>query len=373
VFLVAFAWATWIYRAVVFIGIAALVYAFFIKAVGVLLFIVEVVWFLLMPLWSEVKLWPALLAAPPHGAVPGTHARRRSRVRRSALLAGALALLVVLPWPTRQSASGLLRPVEVFPIHAPAGAQVVRLPWASGSHVGAGQMLIELSSPELRLRWSRAQARLERVRWEAGAAGVNAEQRQNLRTLQQDEATARAELASVRAEMDLYAPTAPFDGVLRDVEPDLGPGVWVGKRERLAVLVKGGAWQVETYLDEDAVRRIAVGDEARFFSDGAAAPVVALRVTGIDRDASAVLPSGQLAAQHGGSVIARETRETHDRPGQLVPDRAVFRVTLAADNETAGLTRQSWRGHVVIDGRWEAPALIFLRSALVVVWREFGF
>lgn len=363
--LIAFAYATWLYRLLVFLGIAALVYAFFIKAVGVLLFIVEIAWFVVLPVWSEVKMWPGLLrsAASAAGSAPA----RRTRARRSAGLGLLLVALVLVPWPTRSTSSGLLKPVEVFPVHAPAGAQLVALPWADGARVSAGQTLMELSSPELRLRWARAQAQLAQVRWESNAAGVNVDQRNNLQTLAQRERTAHAELDSVRAEMSLYVPTAPFDGVLRDVEPELKPGVWVSSRERLALLVKDGAWQVETYLDEDAVRRIAVGDTARFFTDGFSGPTLHLTVTSIDSDATRALRDGQLASAFGGSVATR------DKDGLWVPERAVYRVTLKGDNSLGSLASQSWRGRVVIDGRWESPALIFLRSALVVMWRELGF
>lgn len=365
--LILFAYVTWIYRLVVFLGIAALVYAFFIKAVGVLLFIVEIGWFVLLPFWNEVKLWPGLLAK--EGQPTGFLAllRHGPRVRRSAWLAGVLALLFVLPWPTRQAASGSLKPVEIFPIYAPAGAQVVTLPWAEGSAVGKDSILLELTSPELQLRWRRAQTRLERLRWQASSAGVNAEQRQNMQVLEQEENTAQAELASVQADMALYVPTAPFAGILRDLQPDLKPGVWVGNRERLGVLVKTDRWQVETYLDEDAVNRIKVGDQARFFTDGLEGPVLSLVVSAIDQDASRVLPNAQLAAQVGGSIM---TREKH---GQLVPERAVYRVTLSVESDVGNLAQQSWRGHVVIHGRWEAPGLTFLRAAMVLVWRELGF
>jgi putative peptide zinc metalloprotease protein len=365
--LILFAYAAWIYRLVVFLGIAALVYAFFIKAVGVLLFIVEIGWFVLLPFWNEVKLWPALLAK--EGQPTGFLAllRHGPRVRRSAWLAGLLVLLFVVPWPTRQAASGSLKPAEIFPVYAPAGAQVVSLPWSEGGVVKEGAILLELTSPELQLRWRRAQTRLERLRWQASSAGVNAEQRQNLQVLEQDEQTAQAELANVQAEMALYVPTAPFAGILRDLQPDLKPGQWVGNRERLGVLVKTDRWQVETYLDEDAVNRIKEGDQARFFTDGLEGPVLSLTVSAIDQDASRVLPNAQLAAQVGGSIM---TREKH---GQLVPERAVYRVTLRVENDVGSLAQQSWRGHVVIHGRWEAPGLTFVRSAMVLVWRELGF
>jgi putative peptide zinc metalloprotease protein len=365
--LILFAYATWIYRLVIFLGIAALVYAFFIKAVGVLLFIVEIGWFVLLPLWSEVKMWPGLLKKDGQPAGLRALLRNQSRARRSAWLAALLLLLFVLPWPTRQSSSGSLKPAEIFPIHAPAGAQVVKLPWVDGSTVRAGQLLLELTSPELQLRWQRAQARVQRLRWQVSASGVNAEQRQNMPVLAQEENTALAELANVQAEMALYAPIAPFDGVLRDLGPDLKPGQWVSSRERLGVLVQTQRWQVETFLDEDAVNRIEVGDKARFYTDGLEGPVLTLSVRAIDRDASRVLSNGQLASQVGGTVMTRE------KQGQLIPDRAVYRVTLSVDSEMGLLAQQSWRGHVVIHGRWEAPGMVFLRSALVLIWRELGF
>jgi putative peptide zinc metalloprotease protein len=364
--LILFAYATWIYRLVVFLGIAALVYAFFIKAVGVLLFIVEIGWFVLLPFWNEVKLWPALVKHDGQPAGLRALLRQQPRARRSAWLAGLLLLLFVLPWPTRQAASGSLKPAEIYPIHAPAGAQVVTLPWAEGSLVPAGQPLLELTSPELQLRWQRALARLVSLRWQVSAAGVNAEQRQNMPVLAQEESKARAELANVQAEMALYVPTAPFAGVLRDLDPDLKPGVWVGQRERLGVLVNTQRLQVETYLDEDAVHRIQLGDQARFFVDGLEGPVLKLVVSAIDQDAARVLPNGQLAAQVGGSIMTREKR------GQLVPERAIYRVTLRVEGDPGALTQQSWRGLVVIHGQWEAPGLAFVRSAMVLIWRELG-
>lgn len=355
--LIAFAWVTWFYRLVIFIGIAVLVYHFFIKIAGILLFVVEVAWFIARPIWSELKawgeLWPLL--------------RTRSRARRSAVLALAVLLLFVLPWPTRLSASGYLKPPESFQVYAPAGAQVAELPWPQGAQVPQGAVLLKLASPELELRWRRGQARVERLRQQAAAAGVDTLQQQNLQVLQQELTAAEAELASVQAEIERFVPVAPFAGRLQDVDPDLKPGVWVKRQERLATLVRPGTWVVETYLDEDAVRRVQAGDGARFFADGLEGPVLPLTVTAVDQDATRTLGTGMLAVAHGGSVLTR------DKDGALVPERAVYRVTLRADAEPGAFEGHGWRGQVVIRGRWEAPGLSFLRSALTLLWREAGF
>lgn len=366
--LILFAYATWLYRLVVFLGIAVLVYGFFIKAVGVLLFVLELLWFVALPLWREIKLWPALLrqrAGAADGASSWTAWARAWR--RPLLLLGLLLLALLLPWPQRQTSSGLLKPTQVMALYAPAGARLQSLPWAEGAPVAAGQLLLELDSPELQLRQQKAKARLERLRWQASLAGVDQEQRRNLGVLQQEEDTARAELANLQAELAQYRPQAPFKGVLRDINPELQPGTWVARRERLALLVNPQAWQVETWLDEEAVRRIAVGNPGRFRADGLEGPPIALQVLAIDRDATRQLPGAELSLAQGGSIATR------DQQGQHIPEHAVYRVVLQASAPPPGMAAHSWRGQVLIEGEWEAPGLRYARAALVLLWRELGF
>ena len=189
-----------------------------------------------------------------------------------------------------------------------------------------------------------------------------------MQVLQQQEITARTELANVQAELAFYAPRAPFNGVVQNIEPGLKAGVWVSNHERLATLVDPGDWRVETYLDEDDVRRIKVGDGARFYADGDSELNLPLQVAAIEQDSTRQLVSGVLSSAAGGAVL---TREKH---GKLIPERAVYRVSLHSDQRPpASAQQQSWRGHVVINGAWQSPLQGFVRSALVLVWRETGF
>jgi putative peptide zinc metalloprotease protein len=80
-----------------------------------------------------------------------------------------------------------------------------------------------------------------------------------------------------------------------------------------------------------------------------------------------VLNTGMLAADAGGHILTRP------RNDQLVPEHAVYRVTLAVDSPLGSLEGQSWRGHVVVHARWEAPAWHYLRNALAIVVREASF
>jgi len=354
--LILFAWATWLYRLVVFLGIAVLVYHFFVKIVGILLFVVEIIWFIAMPIRHELQAW--------HRRWP--QIRRSRRALLSALVLLALLLLLAVPWPGRLAVSGVLRPAQSWPVFAPGAARVAAFDLREGQMVAAGQTLIRLESRELQLRREALLARLETLRWQAASAGFDAEARTRLQSSQEALATLEAELAGLDEELSRYSPTAPFAGQIRDIDPDLAPGQWLTPQEPFALLA-GHDSLVETYLDEAQVKRIAAGSSARFISDSGSGPMLHLRVTSVDADATRVLGNALLAAQAGGHVLVRPRGE------QLVPEQGIYRVTLAVESPLGALQGRSWRGRVVLDARGEAPALHYLRNLLAILIREASF
>ena len=356
--LILFAWVTWIYRLVVFLGIAVLVYVYFFKLLGIFLFAIEIVWFILWPIRSELKEWRARWAA----------IRRQPRSQLSALLGIGLILLTVVPWPGRISASAVLHPAEVWPVFAPSGARIDHLPFREGDAVPEGASLLRLHVPDLSMRGATLQVKLEQTRWQAAAAGLDDESRKRMLVNEQQLATTKAEVMGWQAEQLLYAPKAPFAGRLRDLAPDLQVGQWVSKKERLALLVKDdGRWLLETWLDESAVQRLQVGDTAIFNTDNVFGPSLKASIESIDKDASRVLPRPELASLAGGHVLTRE------KNNQLIPEQAVYRVTLQPDKLPEQWTHQSWRGQLVLHARWEAPAWRYLRQGLMIMVREVGF
>ncbi|TWC71795.1 HlyD family efflux transporter periplasmic adaptor subunit [Herbaspirillum sp. SJZ099] len=355
--LVLFAYATWIYRLTVFLGIAALVYAFFIKAVGIFPFMIEIGWFVLRPLAQELKAWQTLW--------PAIRSSRRARMSGAAAL--LLLLLLAVPWPARISASALLRPAAQLVLYAPPHAQVRAMPVAEGQHVAAGTTLLELSSDELEGRLRAATARKERLQWQTTSAPFDPEQRAQWLMAQEQLGAAQAEIAAIRADAARYAPVAPFAGVLRDLSPEMRPGVWLSRQEPLARLISDQGLTAVAYLDAEEVSLIKIGDTARFYADAPEGPSAMLEVTGIDRDASRTLPEPELANLFGGAVVVRE------KNGQIYPEGPVYRVTLKVRDAGNTSTQHAWRGTVVLRGRWTVPAWRYLRGALAVVRREAGF
>jgi putative peptide zinc metalloprotease protein len=355
--LIAFAWLTWAYRLFVFLGIAALVYHFFFKAIGILLFLVEIGWFVFGPLWQEIQVWRQ------HWQT----IRNSPRARRNGLAGAVLALFFILPWPSRVTTSGLLQPVAQLAIYAPAHAHLQNWPSADSVRVDAATTPIVMTSPLLELQQRQNAARREGLSWQSAAAGFDPQGRGDWQVLDERLSTAVAEGETVAADAVHYAPPMPFAGRLVDTDPDLRPGDWLGEREFLARLVADGAYQVVTYVDDEEVQRVAVGDRALFVGNGGATPIVHLRVERIDHDASQTLPEAELAAPYGGHVQVR------DKNSVLYPERPAYRVLLAVEGDDTALPQHSWRGSVAIAATWEAPGMRYLRAILRALWRESGF
>ena len=74
-----------------------------------------------------------------------------------------------------------------------------------------------------------------------------------------------------------------------------------------------------------------------------------------------------LAATHGGALLVRERR------GQIVPEQAVYHVTLAPIEAYAPVTPQEQRGHLVIFGEPDAALAGLAKSVAAVIRREAGF
>jgi putative peptide zinc metalloprotease protein len=356
--LIGFAWATWLYRLVLFIGIALLVYHFFFKLLGIVLFVVEILWFILWPICSELRIWRERWP----------DIRQRARGRRSALMLLFLFALLVLPWPGRITASAVLRPQEAWPVFAPAGARVEALPVAHGTLVSEGAQLLTLHLPEIASREQALSVRLDQQRWQAAAAGFDEDMRKRWKVAEQTLVTSEAEWQGLVAERSQFEPLAPYAGHFYRADPDLSPGQWVGKKEALGVLVRQNtSWRVETWLDEDDVARLKVGQHAAFWPDSVTGHMLQLRVAAIDRDAARQLPRRELASVLGGHILTRE------KNGQLVPERAVYRVALDVQDMPKDMQEVSWRGRVVVHADWSSPAVRYLRQALMVFVREAGF
>jgi putative peptide zinc metalloprotease protein len=356
--LIAHAWGTWIYRFFLFLGIAFMVYHLFFKVLGIFMMMVELVWFLGRPIWSEARIW-AKRKDEAHWTVGGLLA-----------LVAALGLLALLlfPWRGQVTASALLEAPRATEIRAAFAARLEVLAVVEGQDVTKGQLLLRFGNPDTAHALEGAEAeitglrlRLDRVAADADSLAVEPVMREALA-----EALARRDLL-VESE-HLLTVTAPHGGIVRDLNPDLEPGQWTRPEgEPLARIVSNSGGQVTAFLEARDLARLEPGAEGTFrFDDPARAPLT-LRLKEVEQTAMKTLADPSQAAAHGGRLPTRTAPD-----GRLVPAEPFYRARLVVEDQGIVVAREEW-GRIALPAERASLAGRFLRHALAVLVRESGF
>ncbi|QWE03737.1 site-2 protease family protein [Polynucleobacter sp. JS-JIR-II-50] len=356
-FILLFAFITWVYRLVVFFGIALLVYHYFFKALGIILFGVELWYFLTRPIWNEFIVWKK------RWSEIGPVVRHRPAYYVSLILLG----LIVIPYDVTINTQGMLKPERSFSVIAFQAAQVLVLPPPIASNVKSGELIMKLDSPELDVKLLKARAKVQTLTKQFGAAGFSADTITQQPIFRDQLQSATEELKGLVAERGRLYATAPFTGSIVDVEPDLFVGEWVPKGMQLVTLIDDEHWVVDCYIDESDLHRIDLGNWGRFVPEAPGLGSVGLSVIAIDRDASKSLLDGSLASSAGGQVLVRQ------QGSKSIPERSIYRVRLKVDGSPGKISTGYLRGAVTIFA-WPKSVLgDVLRGGLATFVREAGF
>jgi putative peptide zinc metalloprotease protein len=351
--LVIFAIATWLYRLVLFIGIALLIYYMFTKMLGILLFVIEIYWFIVSPVRKELMQWW----------------ERREAIKKSkrAKVVGATTIalfaLFVVPVPTKIVTSGIYQPSEIWPITAPGAAKLIHLGARDGDAVRDGQLLLVLQPPDLLTNTLVTEARLALMDWQAQTASQTGSSSQPLALSSKHFKKAVADADQAQKSLQRYYPAAPHDGIYREANPDTQSGQWVAKNEILGYIIGPGPWKVEAWVDEHDRKRLQIGDTATFYGAPLDRPM-RTQIVDIDADSTRQLPNGMLAAPFGGPLVVRQQQ------GNWLPERSIYRITLSIDQKTELPTELMFRGRLSISAAWESVAAPYLKSAISILLRE---
>ncbi|WP_200843876.1 site-2 protease family protein [Pantoea sp. 18069] len=346
-----FAYITWLYRLIVFLGIALAVYFFFFKALGIFLLAVELWWFIAKPVWTEIMVWKKRWPEVP--------------TRNRLLLRGCVVLVIALaafPWSADLKVPGVARAERQQVIYSPQPAQVIEL--QPQGLVEAGHPLAQLDTPDLQARMARTQASVTTLsqqlpRLMGQEQGLDVQQA-TIRRLEEQLAETRA-IEGEAAQLQL---NAEFDGHWRDVDPHLRAGTWVNTRVPLGVLVDPESWVVDTYVDQQQISRITVGAKAQFWPQRWGTPMNAT-VLEIDSTRSQQLPYSMLDARHGGTIAT----QPHEK--ESLPVQPLYRVRLTLEDAPAQMRELRGMAHI----RAERSSWLWhvLQNGLAVVIRESGF
>lgn len=351
-FMVVFAWAVWLYRFILFLGIALLVYYFFFKLAGIILMAVELAWFIGRPIWREMQEW--------HRRREHFHWNPRLIMTLSTL--GLILLLVAIPRPHLMLLPATLQVSAAHTLYPSSGARLQQVLVNTADRVEAEQALIQLESPTLQKRLALALTAVATA--EENVLRLNADRsgRDQLRVAEQRLAEANSRLQAVKALQQQLTLRSPAAGKVYDIQPDLHPGRWLNEGQPLLRVVSEG-YQVQAFVEAADLDTLDTDAQAYFHADDPSMAAVPLTFKQLDQHASTTLPDGYLASTNNGPLAVRDEK--------LQPEKALYRVHYVAAT-ALGAPR-------IVNGRvrlWSKPRSHLSRTwrhLLAILQRETGF
>ena len=355
--LIAYAFATWIYRFFLFLGIAVLVYAFFFKLLGMFLFAVEIFWFIGLPIAREGGEWWRRRAA---------FRPNRNLILTGIFLAGGVGALVI-PWQTTIAVPAILQATGRAHVYAPRAARILTVGVTRGGLVSQGDVLLTLESPDLDYQLAQTRRRIAMVRLQVRREAAGGSEAENIRVLQRRLAGEMTVLRGLEEQRTLLTVRTPLGGRVTDLSHALKAGLWINDSLPLIQVAGLNKARLDGFVDERGRGWVAANASATFYPDDPSQPVLSARVISVADVNSRVLDIPYLASVHGGDVPVES-----DRQGTLIPIRGIYRVSLAPE-PAIDAPASVQRGVVHIEG---APKSLIRRAwnrAWSVLVRESGF
>jgi len=355
--LIVYAYATWIYRLVLFTGIAIMIYHLFFKVLGIFLFVAEMGYFVAMPIYLELKNWWQ------QRAVVGWNSRLLTTLLVVVLLTGLLAV----PWDSRIRAPALLKPEAHARIYPPFSARIEKMLVSDGRRVKKGERLFILKSPRLEHHERQAETEVKVLEAQLRRQISSHDLMEKGRVIQRQLAEALSRLQGIREQRERLGIRAPIDGVVMDMADGLRPGQWVNGDLLLTVVVDRRGVIIEGFLEEEDLESVRVGSAGRFYMENRDTDPVDCRVTEIDETSSRNLKEPYLASVYGGDIpVEMENGQ------KLISRKSLCRITLIPVNRMEP-PYQIVCGSVLIKGRPQSLLSRAWRRVQAVLIRESGF
>ncbi len=353
--LIAYAIGTWIYRAFLFIGIAALVYYVFFKPLGLFLMAVEIGVFILQPIIREVSVWVSLR----------DKIIWNKETKRLASIFAAIIILFVIPWQQDSESIAVLRPINYTQIYSPESARIVSVNKSQFDTVNKGEVVIELESPELNTAYNKTLLQVKTLTLQLSRVRTVEEMIEFSELTRERLSESQTELQALKGRKDALNITAEFSGKVLSVDETLRVGRWVNTDLPLMQISDDSKLQIETYVPENVVSRLING-KARFYSNTNVLSPFDATIISIDTASTGDMKSPWFIQTYGGDIAA-----TPDRAGKMLTDTTVYKVILQPV-ESINLSHVE-RGIIQIPVESESILGRFWRFALSVILRESGF
>lgn len=355
--LIVYAWFTWVYRLILFIGIALLVYYFFFKLLGIILFALEILWFILFPVMKEMKEWWSMK----------NEIIKSVRTYITLSVFASLILLCLIPWDTTVKLPAILESTENVYIHTPVSGQVKAIHVDEKESVKAGDLLLTLESPVLKEEITKTLKEIESMELHIKRTAANPEDLANIHIILSKLEELKSKHEGLKKQASLLKIYTKTDGMIIDREDTLHDGRWINQNLPLFNIINENEQQVIAMLNESDIKRIQAGLTAVFYPDNPELDEIQLAIKEIEKANIKNITDHYFNALYGGDVAVRQ-----DEDGHYIPETGTYRVILQP-SEPLKIQSFVMRGVIHVEGEAKSFFARMKDAVSAVLIRESGF
>jgi putative peptide zinc metalloprotease protein len=321
-FFIWYAIATWVYRFFLFLGIAVLVYYFAFKVLGIVLFIVEIVWFILLPVYKELMTWWSLRTQ--------VSLNRRNII----FVISMIAIIVSLFVPIKSSVSmpSVVIAKKHVDIYTPKPAIIDKIYIKDKEHVKKGQNLISLSSASIEHSIKTTKYEIQQLKNELDKIASNDKVLESKFVLEENLIKKEIELKGLEQSKNSLTIKAPFDGIVL-YNGHFGVSQNVGIKEPIFTLYEPKSMVVVSYCSVYDIVYLKIGSKGKFVAnDGIDS--IDTTTTQISDISMTYQLYPELTSMQGGPIAVRESNNK-----ELISEESYFKIESSIDSDVSINTR----------------------------------
>ncbi|MBL1147107.1 MAG: biotin/lipoyl-binding protein [Pseudomonadota bacterium] len=296
-FFQSFGFALWIYRLFLFLGIAWVVFALFFPPLNIFLMVVEIAWFIALPIWREVTVWWRQRQKSYHSL--------HSLISLCVIIGVFVA--VTMPRAHKITIPAVLHSAAYTHLYTPVAGKLIEVNMTAGQQVKKGDVLAVIESPQLQQQIALAELDYQSLQKLRNQQQILARDHPEQEPLTEKLAAAAQKLSGLREQQQRLVIKADLSGILTDVAGDMHQGRWINPAQRLGILVQPDILTISGYIHENKREKITLGRAGLFYPDTDFAENFPVRLDKLAENSSDTLHWPELSARFGGAIPTDET------------------------------------------------------------------
>jgi putative peptide zinc metalloprotease protein len=356
-FFIIYAISTWIYRFFLFLGIAVLVYYFAFKVLGIILFLVEIVWFILLPIYKELKVWFEMKK--------DVSFNRRNTF--SIIVLSFILLFFIYPWKSTVSVSSVVVANEYNDIYSQKAGVIENIYIKNQEHVKKGQKLLSLNSEELEYLIKTTKYDIEFLKKELKLVASN-------NKLLREKLVLEENLLKKQNELDNYKKTkkelvikAPFDGVVI-YNHNIYKNQNIETKEPIFSIYNPDSIKLVGFANIKDLKYIQGSNSGKFIADNGINSID-IKIDKIHNLSINYIEYPEVTSLYSGDIAVRESDSK-----ELISEESYFKIDGKIISKLdSKLSQNRIKGKLIIDSKKHSITHDFYQSIYYTLIKESGF